>query len=65
MPLNTSIDLWSRIISNMNIQALSLDDDFTQLKKPVTEPSPHKNEVSATTQPGKSPLHNMSNKQPT
>lgn len=65
MPLNTSIDLWSRIISSMNIQALTLDDDFTQLKKPPTEPPPHKNGVSATTQPGKPHLDSMPNKQPT
>ena len=49
----------------MNIQALTLDDDFTQLKKPPTEPPPHKNGVSATTQPGKPHLDSMPNKQPT
>ena len=49
----------------MNIQALTLDDDFTQLKKPPTEPPPLKNGVSVTPQPGKPLLHSMPNKQPT
>ncbi len=62
MPINTSMNIWSRIASNIDNETLSLNDDFDPFNKTLTEHSQLENKISTTRPPGKSCLLHQSKK---
>lgn len=60
MPINTSMNIWSRIASDMDIESHSPNDHLDPLNKTLAGFARQENKFQITGQPGKSCLLNHS-----